>query len=487
MLRGCHIVLLSQITLLAGCGPGVDRVDALCRNAASCQTPPPGECVTPGMLQTYRTPGSCNVDDGTCSYEKEERSCEHGCFDATRCKTFGDLLWQTDEVTGDDLGTRGQQLAIADDGSIIGIGDKKHLWSVSPEGKLQWSLQLGEEGDVLYDRSTPSLDSQGNIYLSVHVRPESFGAEELWVYGVSPTGEKRWHDFPDMSWTDALRAAPAIGSDDHLYLVHGGSAHKYSPAGELVWVSLAGYGLWSVLSVEDHLFASHGSNLGGVMMSLDSSGEERWSVDLPLTPPITRELVTTRDWPVIRPDGVILQHLRDLEADSPSRLIAVDAADGALLWSLEKDSQDRTFVIHSNAVVSPSNETFFFSRTYESDLGHIYRVAADGTLAASFVVEELTLHSLILLQGDVLLAVGQLEANVSPKDFLLAFDSEGKQLFETALPAPLYGLAVDQRGMIYGYNSFGLSSFVGDRPLSTPGWPKRGADRKNTRRATKSP
>ncbi|MBW2735311.1 MAG: PQQ-like beta-propeller repeat protein, partial [Deltaproteobacteria bacterium] len=307
--RILRLPLLLLSVLVVACGPGVDSVDALCRASSSCQTPPVGECVA-GVFKGYRTPGSCNVEDGRCSYEVEEVPCEFGCFDALRCKGLGDPLWQLDEVTG-DLQGRGQLLAVGPDDTLYGIGNKKHLWAVSPDGVLKWSVQLGEAGDVPYNRTTPAIDSAGNIYLGVRM----VGSASLdgWVYGVSPKGEVRWRvlERGDV-FTQAFTATPAIDQDDFLYWSHSFDLGKFSSEGKIIWSSQS---LWAmpVISAEGHLFLSYLSKL----VSTTKDGEERWNVDLLLSAPTTSDdMAALLIWPVVRPDGVLCMHLRDDEADA---------------------------------------------------------------------------------------------------------------------------------------------------------------------------
>jgi outer membrane protein assembly factor BamB len=88
--------------------------------------------------------------------------------------------------------------AIGADGAIYFTSMDGNLYALKPDGRELWRLHLGGTTE-----SSPVLDENGNLYLSVNGRNVS----------VSSDGKERWGlNFPDL-----IDATPAVAAGGVIY------------------------------------------------------------------------------------------------------------------------------------------------------------------------------------------------------------------------------------------------------------------------------
>jgi outer membrane protein assembly factor BamB len=153
----------------------------------------------------------------------------------------------------------------ADNMVYFASGDGSFNAMPADGGKLRWSFQAGAE--IL---SSPSQDTAGNFY---------FGAQDGYLYSISPTGHLRWK----FRTGGSVESSPAIDAAGNVYV---GSSDFY-------------------------------------LYSLDPSGQLRWSfrTDGPVL-----------SSPALSPDGVVYFGSNDFS------LYALKSADGVKLWSFGTES-----------------------------------------------------------------------------------------------------------------------------------------------------
>jgi outer membrane protein assembly factor BamB len=218
------------------------------------------------------------------------------------------------------------------------------LLALSPDGTHRWQFKFGGESV-----SSPAIDAAGSIY---------FGSRNKSVYSVAPDGKKRWR-FPTGGWVDA---SPALGGDGAVY-----------------------FGSW------DKKF-----------YALTSEGKQRWA--FATGGPIVSSAA-------IDADGIIYfgSHDRKFYALNP---------DGSLRWEFATPG-----AITASPAIGRDGELYI-----SSTAGQLYRLGSDGKLQWRLQTGGITASSPVVgTDGVIFISVNQTHCAVSP---------EGKFLWQRAFWHP---------------------------------------------------
>lgn len=118
-------------------------------------------------------------------------------------------------LTGPVIGEDGTIYVCAEEvdtsGSSWYIDTDGYVYALSPDGELEWKLELNGSP---YDFQTPAVGSDGTIYVAVT-------SYDGGLYAISPSGNILW-EITSRRYTDYFYAsAPAMASDGTLYITGG--------------------------------------------------------------------------------------------------------------------------------------------------------------------------------------------------------------------------------------------------------------------------
>jgi len=169
--------------------------------------------------------------------------------------------------------------SIDSDGNIYFGGANHKLYAVNPNGDLKWTYGTG---DWVY--SSPAIASDGTIYV---------GSEDKYLYAINPDGTLKWK----YQTGGIIDSSPAIGTDGTIYV---GSEDKYlyaiKPDGTLKWKYQTGGIIDSSPAIGTDGTIYFGSTDGN-FHALNSDGTPKW-------PPLFIGQIQYSS-PAIGPDGSI--------------------------------------------------------------------------------------------------------------------------------------------------------------------------------------
>ncbi|HMB31320.1 MAG TPA: PQQ-binding-like beta-propeller repeat protein [Desulfohalobiaceae bacterium] len=324
--------------------------------------------------------------------------------------------------------------ALDSDGTIY-IGSSNKLYAFTPEGKLDWKVDLleintspviGKDGTIyigtggidednnrLYainpkDRSiewryetehpiltSPAIGSDGTIYVSSQYK----------LYAISQEGEKKW-DYQAGGYIEAL--SPTIGSDGTIYIgSHDYKLHALEPDGTLRWTYETGGWVDSPPAIGSDGTIYFGSN-DNKLYAINKNGTLKWSFE-------TGCHIASS--PAIGSDGIIY-------VTSFDHYLYAVWPDGSLKWRYKTlDFIDRS--IYSSPAIG-SDGTIYVG----SWAGKLYAIQPDGSLKWSYPSEEV-IGSSPAIGSDGTIYVGS-----SDKNFY-AINSDSRGLDDT--PWPMFG------------------------------------------------
>jgi outer membrane protein assembly factor BamB len=192
--------------------------------------------------------------------------------------------------------------AIGLDGKVYFWVSNTNLWSVNPDGTLNWVFWEGEGS-----RNSPAIDSDGTIY---------GGSDKL--YALRPDKTMKWIFEP----VDKVNTSLAIGIDHTIYFgAVGGRFYAVNQDGTLKWSMQVEGGVGSAPSIDVDGTIYFGS-LGNKVYAVNPDGTLKWTFE-----------VGDRVYscPAIGANGVIYFGSYD------KKVYAVNA-DGTLKWSFEGDN-----------------------------------------------------------------------------------------------------------------------------------------------------
>ncbi len=127
------------------------------------------------------------------------------------------------------------EVSISPDGeSIYVITNRNNLISINTFGEEIWSVKLDTTqtwvytmGDTTYTAiiSPPTIDTDGNIYLSSHTK----------MISISPHGFIRWKNEQGTFISPTLHSGVSIGPDGMIYTTSGSSVFAFYYNGYLAW------------------------------------------------------------------------------------------------------------------------------------------------------------------------------------------------------------------------------------------------------------
>jgi outer membrane protein assembly factor BamB len=277
----------------------------------------------------------------------------------------GRTIWNTNiyndvpifsDITGITLGRSGEIYLLVKRTVLVslwGYHDVTDLYSLSPDGGIEWDLTFKGESDSL-----PAVGEDGTVY---------FGTMES-IEALNPDGSVRWN----LSVPSGASSPPAVDGGNIYFGSYDKNLNSISSNGSLNWRFRTGGWVVACPAIDQEGRIVVGSE-DGTVYCLDPNGTEIWSYDVgrPITG-ITldssgRSLISSRSNPLITldPDGNELWRystgtyrysaasiddrgtvfIYDDEAnlhalgpsgpDSPQSLIAITTQDGIYLrWAL---------------------------------------------------------------------------------------------------------------------------------------------------------
>ncbi|MCL4479602.1 MAG: PQQ-binding-like beta-propeller repeat protein [Deltaproteobacteria bacterium] len=170
--------------------------------------------------------------------------------------TTGALKWSY--TTGDYIYS---SPAIGGDGTIYIGSDDGKLYSINPNGGLNWSYPTG--GAIWY--SSPAIGNNGTIYI---------GSSDGQLYAISSSGSLDW-SYP--TGGPIWYSSPAIGADGTIYIGSGDSnLYAINNGGGLNWTYTTGSEIYSspAIGVNGTIYVGSGD---GNLYAINPDGTRRWN------------------------------------------------------------------------------------------------------------------------------------------------------------------------------------------------------------------
>lgn len=136
-------------------------------------------------------------------------------------------------------------------------------WTLDISAAMQEASPTATAKDIF---SSPSVDSNGNIYMIIRDLQSTSANRNLYVISVSPEGTKRWCTGIAASGTNLYAITPAIDASGNIYVAHrSGKIGRLTPDGQ--YTEFASTGLSNItsglsLSRDGMVYAVGGNSLG---------------------------------------------------------------------------------------------------------------------------------------------------------------------------------------------------------------------------------
>src|SRR5262245_63199898 len=217
-----------------------------------------------------------------------------------------------------------QAPAVAPDGNVAVVGSSGRLYSLTPDGALEWSVpSVGGEGG-------PSIGPDGTVYVALGNH----------VTAVAPDGTIRW-TFVEPTSSQGVIAGPTVGPDGNIYVISdigGLGAYSLSAAGDLLWSNpgnpiFSEYGQLGAELVfgSGRLFASFdefGVHQSAMLYGVALGGTQDWAVAAPDANDI---FMQRQAQPAVGPGSAL--YLTGLNSQSGWSLVRFDQSTGSVVWS----------------------------------------------------------------------------------------------------------------------------------------------------------
>lgn len=228
--------------------------------------------------------------------------------------------------------------------SIYFLSHDGFLYSLNSEGQLNWTFEMEEKGDFL---SSPSLDSEGNIYFTGG--PEN----NTCLYSISPEGKKRWK----IKTAISTENTPAI-DDKNLIYVSAGGIYVYNQAGEELWnIKENGITTTQSLGNDNNIYAGINGENNSFLLNIREK-DKIWQ---------TQVNGYIKGFPAISREGNIYSVSYDGKIYSFTH-------DGKLNWTVKTDN-----IINSSPAIDGENN--IYTGSYDKNL---YAVNKKGDLLWTF-------------------------------------------------------------------------------------------------------
>ncbi len=344
-------------------------------------------------------------------------------------------------------------------------------------GDVLWEFQTGDAVT-----SSPTLDSQGNLY---------FGSIDGFLYSLDSDGNFRWkHDSSDWiesspalnasetvvyvgSWSNRLLAldaasgsliwdfttsslvfaSPAVGLDGTIYFGSSdGFMYALNPDGTLKWEVDIGGELDSSPAIDINGNLYFGTTSGNVV-ALDLDGNELWSFEVPdEAGALLRDTGFTAS-PMLTSEGDLVIGCQNFF------IYCLDTGDGSLTWKFETGAE-----VEGSCVEGMGRSVLVSGRD-----GFLYSFDWDGNLNWKTTVGE-NFYSTPCVDGLGRIYVGGLSSSEAP--ILSVVSSDGQLRWTTAVGSFIDSspnLAPDGR-LFVGSNDGKLYAMEGGDKLASLGW-----------------
>jgi len=201
------------------------------------------------------------------------------------------------------------------------------------EGKVLWAKQL--ENAYKASQGGPALGADGTVYFSLNGNPGGPG-----FVALSSSGQIKWK----LSWDSNSRfdTGPVIAADSTIY-VAGTVLSALAPDGTTKWTFRGETGFAEIrplLGIDGTIFLK---DFHGNIYAITPSGRIRWQKSMGQTQGLS--------YISMSPDGSAIY-----TAGKDSTLIALNASDGALLWSVKTN-----LFLYAGPAVDSQGNVYFYS------------------------------------------------------------------------------------------------------------------------------
>ncbi|WP_165043815.1 PKD domain-containing protein [Dysgonomonas sp. ZJ709] len=180
------------------------------------------------------------------------------------------VLWTQTFETSSTL--RSVSPAVGDNGDIYVTSNKLKLHSYSPIGMLNWSFDLAKDGAVGNQEGSPSVDSDGTIYIGVG---QGTGNTNAYLYAVNADGSEKWNLQIGVGARVAY-TSPVISSDGNIAIGNrgtGGAVKLVDRNKNLVWSAIPSGGVGGAIAVAKNGTIYSGSTGTNGFASISPTGK----------------------------------------------------------------------------------------------------------------------------------------------------------------------------------------------------------------------
>lgn len=343
-------------------------------------------------------------------------------------------------------------LALSDDGSIVAASLDGFVYSIAPDGSLQWKTFIGTTGAL------PTIGPDGAIYII-----NDSGA----VFAFNRSGSQRWKSvvYEGNTWG---RNGGALSNSFFLVPARNGLKALSLSDGRLEWSADFGAeqtGGVTLLADGTVLFGGRGR-----LHAVDSRGNLLWEYPSVSTDDVSRNSGLTPPGNFHATSGIVLGPERQLFVGTGlGRLVAL-GLDRQIHWEFKPETSG-IYSSNSTSPVVSADQTVYF---YEAD-SNLYAFDAFGTKKWSLQLNFTGATPLLAADGTLFVTASNQLVAVSPEGKVIA---QGKLSASACSSSPT--LAPD--GTVYVVDNMGqLAAFAGGHGgLMDSAWPKLQADPGNT-------
>ena len=407
---------------------------------------------------------------------------------------------------------------------VASIGQPAYLHSDPGDLDLSWGSGLAIQGEIF---SSPAIGPTGTVIFGTRSGDPLSGTESGKVYFINPDGTRKTDPFTGPDWIDS---SPAVSADGRIYI---GCWNNQLYAledqtGSVVWQFNCNAGDAQFGDLEGAVVATPAigpdgtiyiGSTNGRMFAIGQDGSKDWHYET--DPDLLRSIYA----------GAILNTSGDTLyfGDNDGKFHALNADTGLKRWTysvpVEHDLSFRPGerAIYSAAALDSNGNVFFTCAN-----GYLYMLSPTGTLLNSYSVSDSILNPPVIdaenrvyfssrdtylycvqqdtqgvlsilweaLVGDVLYSSAVIDdlgniivaaysgSSISGDSTTVhAFDASGQAQWVTASVPTINDASLNLapvRDLYLGGYDGKMYKFEGTAPLATAGWPRNGANRRQT-------